>query len=153
MTWCTWDSWICQTRSAGQRKVIPLCLSPSPITRHKRHILENLGIDEPVPSNGRGQDYVFKVVSKQLKETQKEEAISIRSGGQTGRHLEEKLRSPERKLSPSPGLLSSFFRGPKSGLCEQQFSGNKRHLQVFTATRYIRNKASSGVSLKLMRLS
>ena len=44
-------------------KVFLLCLSLSPTTGHKRHILENVGLGEPAPSNQRGEAYNFKAVS------------------------------------------------------------------------------------------
>lgn len=38
-------------------KVFLLCLFLPLTTGHKRHILENLGIDEPAPSNQKGPQF------------------------------------------------------------------------------------------------
>ena len=135
----------------------------SPLSHHsaQRHILGNLGIDEPAPSNQRGQAYDFKAVSTTTKgNTERGDYVHVvweidrralkkekNSGSQT-----ENLPSGPGHSAASANSLSQNQVCSKLGEQEALF---KEIQTVFTfpATRYLRNKASSGISLKLMRLS
>ena len=84
-------------------KVFLLCLSLSPTTGHKRHILENVGLGEPAPSNQRGEAYNFKAVSTITKRNT-ERGSYIHALWKTDRRaLKRNPGSQTENLSPSLG--------------------------------------------------
>lgn len=114
-------------------------------------------MSQHLPSRG-DRSTLSRLLTQQQRETQKGEATSMHSR-QTGGHLERNSGAQTENSSPTLGSLGSSAEAQSQDsvgskrVATGDFNKEMLAVSTFPATRYVRIKASFGVSPKLMRLS